>query len=267
MNDNEIYKVELTAPVAIVEKDSRRSDEVRQRLQQLDSTVTLNAFEQGDLWAEAKANGYYTDWKFESFFDYIKASGVDLCKREIHDRITISNVSKLLGVNKTLLAKAKISKLKLICSLDPNATVTESGTGAEEKMSEIMVGLIQDAPNKTIAEIKEIIKRLKGVPEEPESELTWMNLVVRRDAKQIVTKAIELAAALSGTTLDAVTKEVRDISSAVALERICADFTSDPNNQLDGFKDDEEPEDSEDEFEDSEESDDDSDVDEDEDED
>lgn len=234
------YTVTLESPAAIVETDKRRSDEVRQRLQQLDSSITLTEYEQSDLWAEAKVNQYWVDWKFPSFHDYAKTA-TDLSKREIDYRITVSLVTKMLGVGLVQKAKAKTSKLKIICTLDPKATVIESGTGNEEKMSDIMIGLINDAPNKSLKEIIEIVKRLKG--ETPDAEeglddqLTWMQLPVRRDAKQVVISAIELACKLNGTTLDIVTKEEKDLSMAAALEKVCADFTSDPNNQVDEFTD------------------------------
>lgn len=237
---NELYTVTLETPAAIIETDTRRSDVVRQRLQQLDSTVTLNEYEQADLWAEAKENSYWSGWGFPSFPDYTKTTS-DLSKREIDHRIQISLVTKLLGVGLVQKAKAKTSKLKLICSLDQNAIVTESGTGKEEKMSDIMVSLINDAPNKSLKEIVEIVKRLKGeTPEATEGlddQLTWLNLPARRDAKQGIMDAIDLASKLNGTTLDIMTKEEKDISIAAALEKICADFKSDPNNQVEEFAD------------------------------
>lgn len=227
--------IDLASPPAIIERDSRRSDEVRKRVGEIDTTLTLSTFELGDLLAEVKQNSYWSEWKFESFDDYIKKSGADISKTQVRNLIQISVVSKLLGISKTKLAKARNTKLTLIYSLDPNVTVTDSATLVEEKMSDIMVKLVDDAPNKTVAEIKEIVKRLKNETEEPAGELTWMNLPVRRDAKEVVTSAIELASALSGTTLDAVTKEEKDISMATSLERICADFKADPNNQIEGF--------------------------------
>lgn len=232
--------INMQTPAAIVETDTRRSDVVRKRLGELDSSVTLTEFEQADLWAEAKTNQYWSDWKFPSFYDYTKTS-TDLCKREIDYRITVSLVTKILGVGLVQKAKAKTSKLKVICTLDPNAIVTESGTGKEEKMSDVMVSLINDAPSKTLKEIVEIVKRLKG--ETPDAEeglddqLTWLNLPVRRDAKQVVLDAIELACKLNGTTLDILTKEEKDLSMAAALEKVSADFIADPNNQVDEFND------------------------------
>jgi hypothetical protein len=235
---NQDYTVVLENPPAIVETDTRRSDEVRKRVQQIDSSLTLSFFELGDLFAEVKTNGYWRDWKYESFPEYVKKSGVDMSPRQVEYSIVISNVSKALGVNKTLLARAKNSKLKEIFTLDHTSTVTDAATQIEESMADIMRKLVEDAPNKSLKEIKEIVKRLKGQAigedgSEPDvaGELTWLNLPVRRDAKQVVVDAIELAMKLSGCTVDAMTKEVKDLSQAAALERICADFTADPNNQ------------------------------------
>jgi hypothetical protein len=233
----ETYVVNLEAPAPIIEKDSRRSDEVRQRLQQLDASLTITTFERGDLLAELKKNDYWRDYKFESFPDYVKKSGFDISPRQAEYEILISNRSKELGVSLIEKTKAKNSKLKVIYELDPTKTVTDPATLVEESMATIMHQLVIDAPSKTLVEIKAIVKRLKGETEEPEGELTWMNWPVRRDAKQVVTSAIELCVAQSGQTVDSMTKEVRDISTAQAIEAIMGDYLADPNNQIGGFSD------------------------------
>lgn len=229
------YQVILENPPAIVEQDTRRADEVRKRVQQIDSSVTLSFFELGDLFAEVKTNSYWRDWKYESFSEYVKDSKVDMSPRQVEYSITISNISKKLEISKVSLARAKNSKLKEIFSLNHEVSVVDEATGNEEPMADIMCQLVEDAPNKSLKEIKEIVKRLKGQTEEADvaGELTWLNMPVRRDAKQIVVEAIDLAMKLSGCTVDAMTKEVKDLSMAAALERICADFMADPNNQLD----------------------------------
>jgi len=233
----ELYTVTLESPAAIIEKDSSRSDTVRQRLQQVDSSLTLNTFERGDLFAETKANNFWRDWKFESFSEYVKKSGFDVSPRQADYEIQISNVSKLLGITLTQKAAAKNSKLKVIYELDPGKTVTDTDTLKEESMADIMRALVSDAPSKSLKELKEIVKRLKGETEEPEGELTWMNWPVRRDAKQVVVDAIELAVKLAGGTIDAMSKEAKDLSQASAISLIMGDYLADPNNQVDEFTD------------------------------
>lgn len=237
---NEPLIVQLETPAAIIETDTRRSDQVRKRIGEIDTSLTLNQFELGDNLAEAKTNSYWRDWGFESFPEAVKASKIDISPRQAEYLIQISKVSKLLKISKSSLAKAKNSKLKEVFTLDPGAVVKDEATQTEESMADIMVQLVEDCPNKTLVEIKAIVKRLKGETEEPAGQLTWMHLPVRRDAKQVVTDAIELAQALSGDTVDAMTKEVKDISQASAIERICGDFISDPNNQSDQVGDEDE---------------------------
>ena len=227
------YTVTLESPAALIETDGRRADAVRKRLEQLVTASTLTDFEQADLLAEAKTNGYWQQWKFPSWDDYIKSTGCDLSKREIAYRIQISLGAKLLEVNKTELAAAKMSKLKLIFSLDPTKEVADEATLEVESMGNIMKQLVSDAPHKSLKEIAEIVKRLKGETEDEEGELTWLNLPVRRDAKQVVIGAIELAQKLAGTTIDVLTKEEKDLSTAAALELIAGDYLADPNNQFD----------------------------------
>lgn len=63
---NEGYAVTLESPAAIIERDGRRADEVRKRVGEIDTSLTLSQFEQADLLAEIKENNYWRDWKFES---------------------------------------------------------------------------------------------------------------------------------------------------------------------------------------------------------
>jgi hypothetical protein len=233
---SENYTVQLETPPAIIETDSRRSDDVRKRVQEIDSSVSLGSLEWADLFAEIKDKNYWHDWKYESFNDYIKQSNLDLSARKIAYLITTSKVSKLLKIDKALIVKARPSKVDVIFTLDPNATVLEPETQTEVPMGDIIIGLIRDAPNKKLAEIKEIVAKLKGVVEE-DSSLTWLNLPCRRDAKAIVIQAIELASALNGPTVDIVTKAEKEISMAAGLEKVAADFLASPDNQLEPFED------------------------------
>lgn len=224
--------VQLETPAAIIEADSRRSDEVRRRVGEIDTTLTLSSFELGDLLAETKANNYWRDWGYESFSEAVKASKIDISPRQAEYLIQISKVSKLLKISKSSLAKAKNSKLKEVFTLDPGAVVKDEATQTEESMADIMVQLVEDCPNKTLVEIKAIVKRLKGETEEPAGQLTWLNWPVRRDAKQVIEETLDKAGQIAGQTFDMLTKEAKDLSKASALELVCADWAADPNNEV-----------------------------------
>lgn len=228
------YTVELDAP-SVSESDTRRVDYVRKRVGEIDTTITLGSFEMGDLLAEVKDNDYWRDYKYETFAEYVKSAGIDISPRQAEYLVKISKVSKTLNIPRAQLVKARNSKLKSIYELDLYKTITDPATLVVESMADIMRQLVADAPNKTLKEIQEIVKSLKG-EEELEDELVWMSLPVRRDAKQVVTSAIELAQQMAGTTLDILTKEEKNLSTASALELICAEFLADPNNQLEEFE-------------------------------
>lgn len=237
----EIYTVALTdlaSPPAIIETDTSRSDVVRKRLQQLDSSLTLSTFERGDLLAEAKANSFWSDWRFKSFPEYLKQSGFDISPRQAEYEIQISNVSKQLGIDLVQKSRAKNSKLKVIYELDPNSEVTDSATQEVEPMAAIMVKLVVDAPNRTVKELREIVDKLLGVTKE-DDEFTWMNIRLRKDSKEVIMQAVTLIVAQSGSTIDVLTKEERDISIGIAIERLSAEYLSDPNNQVEEFEGDE----------------------------
>lgn len=220
-------------PPALVQEDMSRPAYVNARIAQIGNTATLETFELAELLNESKTNNYWKELGQLSFDDWVKTLNIDMSPRQVHYLIAVDKMAAYLGVDTQAKLKAKITKLKEIFTLDPTLTITDSATGKEESMADIMRQLVKDAPNKTHTEIKEIVKRLKGESEDPDDQLTWLNLPIRRDAKDVVARAIDLAKLLSGNTIDAVTEEVKDISDAMALERICGDFLSDPNNVAD----------------------------------
>jgi hypothetical protein len=222
----------LPTPAALVARDTRRADEVSATIKRLDGLTSNNTFDQAELFAEVDREAHWATAGFESQEDYYKGLGIEKSKREIQYLTKMYKALVVLGLQREQYAPAKVSKLKVITQLDPASEVVDEDTKISEPMSAIMKRLIATAPNRKIADIQAEVDQLLGVVDE-EDELTWLNLPIRRDAKEVVMQAIELARALSGDTVDVVSKELKDISEASALERIAADFLASPSNQLD----------------------------------
>jgi hypothetical protein len=224
----------LPTPAALVARDTRRADEVSEQIKALDGLTQHNTFDQADLFSEVKHQAHWASRGFETVEEYYKSLGIDKSKREILYLVRMSEVLATLGTSRELAVAAKVSKLRLICQLDPASEVVDEDTEVAEPMAAIMRRLILAAPQTSLAELKQIVDDLLGKgAEDDEDSLTWLNLPIRRDAKQVVESAIELARALSGDTIDAASGELKDISTATALERISADFLASPSNQLD----------------------------------
>jgi hypothetical protein len=231
-------KPEITRidPPAIVKLDTRRADELRDRVQLLGKTIAINNFELGEALHEIKTNDYWANYG-ESFEDYLKKDGIDISPRQAYYLIQIHKVSTALNLGKDTLILAGTSKLKHIMTLDPDAVITDPDTGEVTPMADVIRHLVATAPAHTVKEVREKVEAILNVGTDEDDQLTWMNLPVRRSAKKTVLDAIEMARALSGDTLDPSTGEFKDVSDAIALERICADFISDPNNVPEEFGD------------------------------
>jgi hypothetical protein len=223
----------LPTPAALVARDTRRADEVTTTLKQLDSQSASVCFDQGDLFVEVDREAHWMTLGHESAEEYYRSLNIDISKREILYRAKVSRTMATLGLTRADYAPARLSKLKIITELDVAGQIVDPDTEIAEPLAPIMVRLIQAAPLKKLSEIREEVDILLGKTGDEDSELTWLNLPIRRDAKQVVLDAIELARVQSGDTIDVNSGELKDISDAAALERISADYLADPNNQAD----------------------------------
>jgi hypothetical protein len=208
---------------------------VTAQIKKLDGLNQHSTFDQADLFSEVKHQAHWATAGFETVEEYYKAIGVDKSKREILYLIRMSEVLATLGTSREQAVAAKVSKLRLICQLDPAAQVVDPDTEVAEPMAQIMRTLITAAPQTSLSDLKKIVDDLLGKSGDEESEFTWFNWPIRRDAKEIVLQAIELARAQSGDTIDITNKEIKEISDATALERIAADYLADPNNSAENL--------------------------------
>jgi hypothetical protein len=220
------------SPAALVARDTRRADEVADAIKKLDGQLQHSTFDVADLLAEAKREAHWATLSHESFEDFIKALGIEKSKREVEYLVRMSEVLTKLGTTRKQAVAAKVSKLREIARLDPSGQIVDPDTEIAEPMSGIMKRLIESAPVTPLAEIKQQVNDLIGKSGGDESELTWWNMPIRRDAKEMCLETVDLVMALSGDTVDVNTGKPKPISIATAVERIFADFRSDPNNQL-----------------------------------
>ena len=220
----------VLAPPAIIEKDTTRAETVIKETIALERTISTNQFELGAKFSEIKQNDFWAADRCLSFEDFLKKHNFDISSKLIMKLVGIHETSEKIGLTRDDLEKAKINKVKAIFELDSAALLTDPNTGNVEKVSDIMASMVLDAPHKTLKEIKDQVADILGKTTPEDDQLTWMNLPIRRDAKEIVQQALDLATAMSGSTVDNLTGELKDISRAAALERISADFLSDPNH-------------------------------------
>lgn len=226
--------VTIIPPVAISQRDTSRAEQVIEEVIKLDRSMATNAFAIGDLLNEIVEGDYFHADHCQTLQEFLKKHNFELSKREVDYRVKNSRVSKKLGISRERLLKAGISKIKAIFELDPGLDVVNPDTGKTESLGAIMVALVQEAgAGKSLSDIKKIVKQLKGESEGEDSVITWLNLPTFTSRKEFIEDTIELAKAMSGDTIDPTSKMTDEISTATAIERILADWRSDPNNQID----------------------------------
>jgi hypothetical protein len=213
-------------PPAITQRDTSRAEQVIEAAINLDRALTTNAFEMGDLFAEIIDGDYVHADHCEDLEEFVKKHNFELSAREFRYRATVSRVSKKLGITRAQQLKAKISKMKAVCELNPALEYTDPSTGKTENVGDIMRELINDAGNgKQLKAIREIVNRIKGVTEGEDSVLEWWNLPVFKSRKEFMEETVEMAVQLSGDSVNAEGEAV-DISRATAVERIFAEARS-----------------------------------------
>lgn len=208
----------VAVPAELVTEVTVRANEVANQLLALKGNMEANFLDMCDLLAEAQDNNYHTQYGFTSFVNWVEVgSGLDISPRQAFYYTNISRVTKKLNVPKDKLLQIGISKLKEIFSLP-----------AVDKTDEIK-GLLDEAPNATIDEIKQ---KVRGMKNPADASKKFITLKLEEGVKDTFDKAIELARMNYGSTVS--DGEVVDISISKALELICVDYLQDPNNYPEG---------------------------------
>ena len=136
----------LNPPAIHGEVVAGRSATVRKQLIMLVGNIKQNTFDLMDLLMEAKANNYPAQWGFVSVTDY-GVQELGLKERKTQYLIRIGEVCKAVGLKRADYETAGISKLRDICTLDPEGSWFNPDTKTNEPLDEWIVGLITDAEN------------------------------------------------------------------------------------------------------------------------
>jgi hypothetical protein len=193
-----------------------RSATVRKAIEKLKYSLATNTFDMADLLAEAREKAYHHDWGFESFGDYATQT-LGWSERQCYYLINIVTKSKKLEIDRESLKDIPMTKLKEVFSLD-----------ADTNADDLKV-LLAGCRGKSLAEISKEVRRIKGI--KVGEELSWRNFLVTESIKEVINAAIEKVRRLGGTTRDKDGNPV-EISDALAINFICGDFLSAPDEVL-----------------------------------
>ncbi len=203
----------IFSPPAIVRRDTRRSQEVKKKLEAYQDTLTTDKFDIAELLSEANRNDYAADWGYENFEEYLTETKFDVSPREAYYLIKIVDTARELGIERKKLVAAGVSKLKVIVS---------------KAQGEEVIKLINDAPKVTLVDLKKRFEKNAG----DDPDFTWLNVPMKREDKtEYYDEAIRLCRAITGDTINVNTGQPKDLSEGAALAHICQSYLQDANNQ------------------------------------
>src|SRR5579863_3708821 len=143
-----------------------QSAKVRKQLESLIANLDKSTFDIMDLLYEVRANKYYAQWEFSSYADYLKSLNFKPAKA--YYLLRIKEVMSQCGIPRADYEPVGVTKLREIATLDPQ------GKWNDSPMKDYIQGLVANAKDKTLEQIKEFVITLKG--DTGEDETVWLNL-------------------------------------------------------------------------------------------
>jgi hypothetical protein len=220
---------ELTAPTAIYgQQEAGRSSEVRKKLEKLIGGLNKSTMDIAVLLSETKKQGYFKQWGFDTFKDYVQ--NIDLKLRKAHYLTRIVDIMEIVGIQREVYEPLGIAKLREISSLDPGAIYVDPESNVQTPMKDFITGLIEKGSDMSLEEIKQHVKTLKGLT--GENDLMFINFSVKRSVwEETIKPALELAKANIGSVGKDEEGNATDASDGRALEMIAVEFLNNPTNQ------------------------------------
>ena len=140
---------ELNPPAIYGEAVAGRSAKVRESLLRLSANINASVADMVELLTEAVENNYLPAWGFSSVLEY-GTEELGLKKRKTQYLTRIGKVTKAVGLTRSQWEPAGTSKLREICTLDPEGSYWNIAEHANEDMAEHIVRLILDCDKLTV---------------------------------------------------------------------------------------------------------------------
>lgn len=210
----------MTEVLMVGEAVAGQAAKTRKKLEALVKNMDKNTFDLADLLYEVREKGFYKP-EFNTFAEYVKSIG--LKKSKAYYLSSIKECMVTCGIPRETYEPVGIYKLRDIASLDPNAQWQGS------PMKDYIIGLVENAKDKTQEQVAEFVRTLKG--QTGEDEVVWVNLPVKRIVRdKVLRPALELAKARLGSSYRDKDGNAVEPSDANALEVLAVEFLNDPAN-------------------------------------
>ncbi len=221
----------MTDQVIVGEAVAGRAASVRRELLRMSADINRSVFDVAELLYEAQEGNYTLGWGFASLPDYA-AKELGLKPRKAQYLTRITKVCRAVGLKRAQYESSGISKLREICTLDPEGSFFNKDTRLNESLDEHIVRLILDSDKMNVEQVQLEIARLKGQTGKDRRVLrsystditTWEN---------VISPAVELARRILGSKGRDDEGNAKDYTEGECYEVICAAFNADLNNMED----------------------------------
>jgi hypothetical protein len=214
--------------VVVGEVEAGQAAKARKQISTLIKMVNSSTFDIADGLHEIKTKKFYAP-EYESFGDYAKTLDLKVTKAYYLVRM-VENMAAA-GVPRATYEPVGIAKLRVICKLDildkEGQVISYNGMLA----TDLVKSLVTVASEKSLEDMNLAVSAIQGLT--GEDALVWVNIKLKKAARDIVQTALNLAKKNIGSVGQDVDGNFKDASDGAALEVIAVDFIQDPNNHYD----------------------------------
>jgi hypothetical protein len=217
----------MNPPEVVGEAVAGQAAKVRTQIDTLIAGVNTSTFDLAELLHEAKSQQYYIAWGHDTFGQYAKS--LDLKVSKSYYLVRIVENMQAAGLTREQYEPLGIAKLRVISKVD----LIEDGKPVmynDLPMTDYIYELVRTmAKDMSLEDVTQVIEQLQG--KTGDDTMVWLNISMKKAARDnVVLPAIEVAKLHLGTSGVDADGKAKDASDGRAVEVICADFMSDPNN-------------------------------------
>jgi hypothetical protein len=206
--------------VIVGEAIAGQSKQILSQIDALIAGVNTSTFDLAELLHKVKKNALYAP-ENESFGEYAK--GLDLKVSKSYYLVRIVEAMDFAGIPRSIYEPVGLAKLRVI------SRMKFDGPNAVENPVEKLQALVETAPTLSLEELGQQIAQAQGLT--GDDAMVWINITLKKAARdEVVKPALDLAKKNIGSVGKDEDGMSKDASDGAALEAVCADFLSDPNN-------------------------------------
>jgi hypothetical protein len=196
----------------------------------LSTDLQRNTFDIGELALECQEHGYFHEWGFSSLGEYGELE-LGIKHRKLQYMARITKVTRDCGIKRSDYEPAKVTKLRSICSLDPDSSFFDQELKKHRPMVEYIVELVAEAPELSAQEIDDRVAYLKG--QTGDNAMVKRGYSVTRSAwDNVIAVCFESVRKRLGSKGRDETGKAVEYGDGAVIECLCAEYNSDPRNFL-----------------------------------